>query len=329
MLPIDGSNSRIQQAQDTHLNGEGLESLKAMGRDRDPEALREVAKKFESIFVHQMLKNMRSANEVFSEDNFLHSSETQFHQQMLDQQLSLELTNGRGLGLADAFYRQMMDAYGSYIPEQDSEQQAAANPFAVDFSSRRQKQSIDSLASLENSPVVGGKAGASESPEAFMSALKPYAERAAAELNIKPDVLLAQVALETGWGKHVIHDQKGGNSHNLFNIKADQRWQGERIQVSTLEYRQGVAQQERADFRRYDDYAQSFSDYVEFVKNSPRYQQALEAGADSATYAEELQRAGYATDPDYANKIKQLLNADPVRMALEESSSVASPPNEA
>ncbi len=326
MLPIDSSNSRIQQAQDTHLNGEGLESLKAMGRNRDPEALREVAKKFESIFVHQMLKNMRAANEVFSEDNFLHSSETQFHQQMLDQQLSLELTNGRGLGLADAFYRQMMDAYGSYIPEQDSEQQAVANPFAVDFKYSGQEPNIESAL---NSPVVGGKAGASESPEAFMAALKPYAEKAAAELNVKPDVLLAQVALETGWGKHVIHDQNGGNSHNLFNIKADQRWQGERIQVSTLEYRQGVAQQERADFRRYDDYAQSFSDYVEFVKNSPRYQQALEAGADSATYAEELQRAGYATDPDYANKIKQLLNADPVRMALEESSSVASPPNEA
>lgn len=326
MLPIDSSSSRIQQAQDTHLNGEGLESLKAMGRDRDPEALREVAKKFESIFVHQMLKNMRAANEVFSEDNFLHSSETQFHQQMLDQQLSLELTNGRGLGLADAFYRQMMDAYGSYIPEQDTEQQATANPFAVDVTYSRQQPSLDTEIT---SPVTGGKAGTSESPEAFMAALKPYAEKAAAELNIKPDVLLAQVALETGWGKHVIHDQKGGNSHNLFNIKADQRWQGERIQVSTLEYHQGVAQQERADFRRYDDYAQSFSDYVEFVKTSPRYQQALEAGADSANYAEELQRAGYATDPNYANKIKQLLNADPVRMALEENSSVTMPPNEA
>lgn len=325
MLPIDSSSSRIQQAQDTHLNGEGLESLKAMGRDRDPEALREVAKKFESIFVHQMLKNMRAANEVFSEDNFLHSSETQFHQQMLDQQLSLELTNGRGLGLADAFYRQMMDAYGSHIPEEGAEKNAATNPFAAGFKPNGQESAIEGGV---NPSVIGGKAGASESPEAFMNALKPHAERAAAELDIQPDVLLAQVALETGWGKHVIHAEDGSNSHNLFNIKADQRWQGERIQVSTLEYRQGVAQQERADFRRYDNYAQSFSDYVEFVKTSPRYQQALEAGSDSASYAEELQRAGYATDPDYANKIKQLLNADPVRMALEESLASA-PPNEA
>lgn len=321
MLPIDSSNSRIQQAQDTHLNGEGLESLKAMGRDRDPEALREVARKFESMFVHQMLKNMRAANEVFSEDNFLHSSETQFHQQMLDQQLSLELTNGRGLGLADVFYRQMLDAYGSYLPEQDPEGQAVANPFTVESKISGHKSRYENFESVESSTVVGGKTGASESPEAFMAAVKPYAERAAAELNIKPDVLLAQVALETGWGKHVIHAEDGSNSHNLFNIKADQRWQGERIQVSTLEYRQGVAQQERADFRRYDDYAQSFSDYVKFVKTSPRYRQALEAGTDSAAYAEELQRAGYATDPDYANKIKQLLNAEPVRAALEEFSS--------
>ncbi len=326
MLPIDSSTSRIQQVQDTHLNAEGLESLKAMGRARDPEALREVAKKFESIFVHQMLKNMRAANAVFSEDNFLSSNETQFHQEMLDQQMSLELTNGRGFGLADAFYRQMMEAYGSYLPEQDPEQQTVANPFAVEFKYSGQKPSLEGV---EKSSVIGGKAGASESPEAFMAALKPYAERAAAELNIKPDVLLAQVALETGWGKHVIHAEDGSNSHNLFNIKADQRWQGERIQVSTLEYRQGVAQQERADFRRYDNYAQSFSDYVEFVKTSPRYQQALEAGTDSAAYAQELQNAGYATDPDYANKIKQLLNADPVRMALEENSLAGTQPDEA
>src|SRR5690625_7145913 len=101
--------------QDTHLNSQGMESLRAMGREGDPEALREVARQFEAMFVQQMLKNMRSANEVFGKDNFLNSSETEFHQQMFDQQLSLELTAGRGLGLADALYQHMLQAYGHHL----------------------------------------------------------------------------------------------------------------------------------------------------------------------------------------------------------------------
>jgi flagellar protein FlgJ len=143
--------------------------------------------------------------------------------------------------------------------------------------------------------------------------LKPHAEKAAAELQINPDVLIAQVALETGWGKHVIHDKQGGNSFNLFNIKAGSQWQGDKVNVATLEYRDGIAANEKADFRKYTDYADSFSDYVRLMKNNSRYEQVLQKGGDSAAYAEALQSAGYATDPEYAQKIKRLLNSDVIK----------------
>lgn len=147
--------------------------------------------------------------------------------------------------------------------------------------------------------------------------IKPHAEKAAAELQINPDVLIAQVALETGWGKHVIHDQKGNNSFNLFNIKANTGWEGGKVNIATLEYRDGIAASEKADFRKYNDYSESFSDYVKLMKNNPRYLDALEAGKNSSAYAEALQSAGYATDPLYAKKIKSLLNSDAIRSVSE------------
>src|SRR5690606_1138439 len=364
MLPID-NNSRVSQARDTFLDANSLNGVKAMGRDNDPQALKEIAKKFEAMFVQQMLKNMRAANEVFSEGNYFNSNETQFHQETLDQQMSLELTSGRGLGLADALYAQMQRAYGteptpsstgnpfelnpatpaypiknlsSIVRHQqmlaavsDTPEDEKSNPFDPRLLAATSKNlnalSPDLSESLKNLyaddktsesvSIKGGKTRIADSPTEFVTTLRPYAEKAAAELNVNADVLLAQAALETGWGKHVIHAQNGENSFNLFNIKADSRWQGDKVNVSTLEYRQGVAQQERADFRRYKDYAQSISDYVEFLQTNPRYQQALEVGVDSSAYAEELQRAGYATDPAYADKIKSLLASDPIRSSAE------------
>lgn len=310
-MKLDSSHAQMH-LRDTHLNNQGMESLRAMGRDGDPEALREVARQFESMFVHQMLKNMRSANEVFGKDSFLNSNETEFHQQMFDQQLSLELTAGRGLGLADALYQHMLQAYGHHLNTPDA-QAPDARISAAELPQRSKPFQSDWV----GPGAVGGKTRMADSPQDFVTALQPYAQQAATKLNVNADVLLAQAALETGWGRHVIHTGDGRSSHNLFNIKADQHWDGDRVNVTTLEYRDGLAEQERADFRRYDSYAQSFADYIDFLQNNPRYQRALEVGDDSVAYAEELQKAGYATDPEYATKIKRLLNSDAIRLALD------------
>lgn len=357
MISLD-NKSQLQATQDSFLDNQALNNIKRLGRDDDPQALKEVARKFEAIFVQQMLKTMRSANEVFSEGSYFNSSETQFHQDMLDQQMSLELTSGRGLGLADALYAQMQRAYGNQSPGNQSGAVPASEGYELDpadlpkikkVSDVLQSQQLlgafsaniegegaapaqDINASMlayvqaeramamakravPETTISGQKDGVANSPAEFINTLKPYAEKAARELNVNADVLLAQAALETGWGKHVIHTPSGANSFNLFNIKADRRWQGDSVNVNTLEYRQGVAQQERADFRRYNNYADSFADYVNFLQTNPRYRQALEVGVDSSAYAEALQDAGYATDPAYADKIKSLLASDPIRAA--------------
>jgi flagellar protein FlgJ len=368
MLPID-TGAKVSQMQDSYLDPNSLNSIKAMGRDKDPQALKEVAKKFEAMFMQQMLKTMREANAAFGEGNYFDSQATQFHRDMLDQQMVLNLTSGSGIGLADHFYKQMLQNYGAGMKPESAGGASALHSLqqtdglldqAVEYkktigsaveapnaddldswindfirmSDNSQLQTLFSETDAEEKiqPPIhygvlpmfpnkaqlvhsrgGQKASVSSTQENFVMMLKPHAEKAAAELNINPDVLIAQVALETGWGKHVIHDKQGENSFNLFNIKAGSQWQGDKVNVSTLEYRDGIAANEKADFRKYTNYADSFSDYVQLMKNSSRYEQVLQKGNDSAAYAEALQSAGYATDPEYAQKIKRLLNSDAIK----------------
>lgn len=158
-----------------------------------------------------------------------------------------------------------------------------------------------------------------DTPEQFIAQLWPLAEEAGSRLGVDPKVLLAQAALETGWGRHVIRDAEGKNSHNLFNIKAGSSWQGESMAKRTLEFSGGVAHQEVAPFRAYESYQQSFTDYVDFLQQRPRYAQALASAADSPRYLQELQQAGYATDPDYAVKIQSILEREQFSFAIESS----------
>ena len=139
-------------------------------------------------------------------------------------------------------------------------------------------------------------------PEGFVASIWPHAERAARELGVNPRALVAQAALETGWGRRNIKRANGGNSHNLFGIKAT-GWKGESATAATHEYVDGQRRNETASFRAYGSPAESFGDYVRMLKNSPRYQAALKAGTDVRGFAQGLQRAGYATDPGYAAKI--------------------------
>lgn len=144
------------------------------------------------------------------------------------------------------------------------------------------------------------------SPAEFVSTMLPMAEKAAERLGVDPHYLVAQAALETGWGKSIIKQADGNTSHNLFGIKSHGGWQGESANVVTHEYRNGVKGQERADFRSYASFEQSFDDYVDFLHDNGRYQQALSTTANPDSFFRELQQAGYATDPQYANKVSQI-----------------------
>jgi len=152
-----------------------------------------------------------------------------------------------------------------------------------------------------------------QSADDFITDVWPYALRAADELGVDADVILAQSALETGWGKAVTRHADGSSSYNLFNIKADKRWDGENVIKSTLEYDNGHAKYEKASFRAYDSYAASFDDYVDFLKSNSRYGFALHNQDNDHLFIKNLHKAGYATDPNYADKVIDIMKRETIQ----------------
>jgi len=317
-----------------------VNQLKSGANANSPENVRKVAQQFESLFTNMMIKSMRDANAAFAEGNPLNTPQTKFYQEMYDSQLSVHLSEGRGLGLTDALVRQLspQSAAGS-----EREQGAAPGVDQSALLARRRLQVsadysawADRLAQAEQTqrptsresdswqPLRGIEAlrngrstMAAVSPEAaqrtrfansqeFVETMLPMAEKAAARLGVDPHYLVAQAALETGWGKSVIRQSDGSSSHNLFGIKAHGGWQGDSANVATTEYRDGVRTRERADFRSYASWEQSFEDYVSFLESNGRYSKALSSTANPDTFFRELQNAGYATDPQYARKVSQI-----------------------
>lgn len=304
-------------SKDSATSLRGLENIKELGREDQAAALKKVAKQFESMFISQLMKSMRQSNEAFSDDSFFNSSESRFHQDMYDQQLTLELSEGRGLGLSDQLYQQLLRQYNIEAPESESKQPGNASfelssIQRVMHDNQRPTLAAGRKAFAVEVPVASEVAVTDKAqldvstPESFIQSLKPLAEKYAAQLNLPADVLISQAALETGWGKHVLSDA-AGSSNNLFNIKVKSDWQGDSVSKDTIEYRDGVALKERAQFKRYDSVEQSFEDYVKLIKGSSRYQQALDHKGDANNYLQGIQQAGYATDPNYANKISSIV----------------------
>lgn len=363
---------KVPAVTDVYTDLSGFQSLKGE-QDKDV-ALRKVAQQFESMFVNMMMKSMRSANAVFEENSMFSSQESNFFRDMHDQQLSLTVAHGKGVGIADAMYRQLSRSYGDkdagegkfntpgysiadYQPGQGKrfsmEQQPLdvqqyiqqASPMVMDARLRSANAPSDQQPVLRTSPSQGmsaeglhqqtvtepfaGKKAATsnthssseadarapsnsrvpiaESPLRFIQKLLPYAQKAADKLGVDKHLLVAQSALETGWGRYVLADQKGQPSNNLFNIKAHGD-DPSRVQHATLEFRNGLMCKESAAFRVYDSLEHSFNDYVDFVQGNQRYDAAINAKSEDE-YIRELHQAGYATDPDYAEKVLQVYSA--------------------
>ncbi len=313
--------------QDIYTDLSGLDRLRRQAQ-KDPEkTLKTVAQQFESLFMQMVLKSMRKAS--FNDPNF-NSSQGKFYQDMFDKQLSLNLSQGRGIGLTEMLERQL---HGSlHTPTKNIPIPAQGLP----VNGRKHKLNMpDALVPAHGLPVKDHKRKLSmpvvnrvsvvykkiaarpavekmmpasfSSPQDFVQQLMPLAKKAADRLGVKPEVLLAQAALETGWGRHISRHADGSSSYNLFNIKAGNDWEGDRVGIRTLEYRNGLARHEHAAFRAYHSYADSFADYVNFLKSGPRYQSALEQADNPKTFIRELHGAGYATDPDYANKVINIM----------------------
>ncbi len=273
----------------------GLKKLKLAAKNHSPEALEEVAKQFEAYFLKMMLKQMRDAN---LGDGLFDSDQSRLYQDMMDQQLSLNLSGKRGFGIADSIIRQLEHT----VKQSDKPEGLKPLPDRVNFPRPMLKLSTD----------IQTKESNFHTPKDYINEMRPYAEAAAEKLGIPANVLLAQSALETGWGNKVIQHGNGQSSHNLFGIKADGRWQGQHVNVSSLEYVDGNAKREFSNFRVYESYKQSFDDYVDYIKTNDRYRTALQNNEDGVAYIKALQDAGYATDPQYANKVIDIINREAI-----------------
>ena len=297
----------ISQTPSIGSDGADVSALRRAGKSDSPEALRKAAQQFEGLFMNMVMKSMRDAT---PQDSPFDSQQSRMYTSMLDQKISDKFSE-RGMGLADALMRQLSNnAKGpTLLPDQPSAAAAAATPVKQTGLSATPP---DSATPLEKSSARQFPARPAH-VQAFQDKLAAHANEASQSTGIPAKFMLGQAALETGWGKHEIRGADGTPSHNLFGIKATGHWTGKTVEVATTEYVNGVAQKKMEKFRAYDSYADSFRDYASLLKNNPRYQNVVASGQDATAFAQGLQRAGYATDPNYAAKlgriIKQSLSA--------------------
>ncbi|MCL9783899.1 flagellar assembly peptidoglycan hydrolase FlgJ [Vibrio sp. S4M6] len=286
-----------------------LDKLRQQGvsgdKDSEKAALTAAAKQFEAIFTSMLFKSMRSANAAFESD-MTNSKNGQFYRNMLDEQMASDLSSSGSLGLADMIVAQLSKGQ---IDNQDASNRVS-NFDDVMKKVHQYNQRSDGTAFENNVPlspvsqtdVRDVSPSSFDSPKSFIASMRPYAEKAAQALGVDSSLILAQAALETGWGQKVVQNARG-SSNNLFNIKADKSWQGDKVSTQTLEYQDGMPVIEKAAFRSYDSYQDSFNDYVRFLNNNPRYSATLENQNNSVDFIHGIHQAGYATDPNYADKV--------------------------
>lgn len=255
-------------------DSQALERLRYQARQQPEAALRAAARQFETVFLDMMLKAMREAT---PQDGWFDSEQSKLFTGMLDQQLA-QVLSARGIGLAEVMVRQLMPS---------------APPQGV--------MPAMSDARAGNVPALPSPYRA-ELQQGFVARMRPYAEAASRSTGIPAHLIVAQAALESGWGQREIKLADGRNSHNLFGIKAGADWQGAVAEVTTTEYRGGVAHKRIERFRAYASYAEAFDDYAVLLRSHARYAGVL-GQSRPESFALALQQAGYATDPHYADKL--------------------------
>jgi flagellar protein FlgJ len=289
---------------DTYTDLNGLAALK--NAPRSPEAIRAVSEQVEALFLQMMLKSMRDASAA---DGELDSNETGMYQDMFDKQVALTLSKHQDLGIARLFERQLGGKASSATPGAPA---APATPSNL-------PKGVSTLPGAHAHGRSGDQASdgtTAQHAAQFVSAVLPTIRRVATSLGVNPLGLLAQAALETGWGKRMARTADGSPSLNMFGIKAGEGWGGARAVADTVEFSGGVATQRRTAFRAYGSIEESVSDFANLLTSSPRYREAIAAGANAQAYIHGIAKSGYASDPEYGNKLNQILNSGTLRAAL-------------
>lgn len=253
-------------------------------------ALKEAARQFESLFMRELIKSMREATQ---QSGLLDGPGSQLGTDLLDQQFAVQLSGLPG-GLSEAIERQL----GQQIERSQAAPSGSAPPAAVPAAEGRASSTISRAAA---------SAGGSRQAD-FVSRHSDAAARVAQESGIPAGFMLGKAAHETGWGRSEIRHRDGSTSHNLFGIKATAAWKGKVAEVMTTEYVNGEPRKTVARFRAYDSYEDAFRDYARLISRSTRYQPVMEQLDSVQGFASSVQRAGYATDPQYAVKLTRAIN---------------------
>jgi flagellar protein FlgJ len=269
---------------------------------QDPQGnLKQVAQQVEGMFVQMMLKSMRDA---LPKEGMFSSESTRMYTSMYDQQIAQQLSE-KGLGFADVLVKQMAASTDERATAAEEEVQA---PMRLTPQTAHSYQS-QALAQIVRQAVprpAQAEMALSGNSRDFLAQLSLPAKLASKASGIPHHLILAQAALESGWGQRQIRTEQGTPSFNLFGIKASGDWRGKVTEITTTEFENGESKKVKARFRVYDSYLESLSDYVNLLTRNPRY--TAVANASSAEQgAHALQKAGYATDPDYAKKLTSMI----------------------
>ena len=296
----------ISSAQDLVADARSLSALKAGADKATPDTIRETAKQFESLFMRELLKSMREAT---MKSGMLDNAGSDLGTDLFDQQMSVSMSGQPG-GLSDLIAQQLSRQMGVEMPGSTVGMANSTNLQPVKApDTLTPKSSVGKLTASDMAltPVAPKKAPTSTQAD-FVSKHTDAANKIEKATGIPASFMLGQAGHETGWGKHQIKNKDGSNTFNLFGIKAGSSWTGKVAEITTTEYVNGVAQKKVAKFRAYDSFEDSFKDYARLISDSPRYAKARQQTQSVTAFATGLQKAGYATDPEYAAKLSRAIN---------------------
>lgn len=287
---------------------QSLSKIKSgLNRD-DPKAVRAAAQQFEALMLQMMLKSMRAA---MPQEGLFDSEQTRFYQELLDSQMAQVMASKGGTGLAAILERQLSrrddlppnieEGLPLTPPGRAYPLSPAEKGFSLPGNAPAPAYPLDARPAGQ-APATGGDSAAQQ----FVTGVWPQALAASRQTGLPAHFMVAHAALESGWGRAEPRFPDGRPSHNLFGIKAGSQWAGPVVEASTIEYANGIAERRIERFRAYPSYAAAFDDYARLLATSPRYADAV-ASRDPAGFARNLQRGGYATDPDYAAKLERVI----------------------
>ena len=305
-MTMDPTSGTTDLTQRFALDVQGFDSLRAKVAASPQQGVQMAAKQFDASFITMMLKSMRDAT---PQDGPLDSRDGAQFTSMMDEQMAQQMSN-KGIGVADAMLKQLMNNSGMQTGEAGDGNNAALNALAKAYGNAQANGSLASgVGYSRNSALTPPLHGdGTTHVDAFVDKLAASAQAASETTGVPARFIIGQAALESGWGKREILKANGETSHNVFGIKATKDWTGKTVSTVTTEYRNGRPERVVEKFRAYDSYDEAMADYAQMLKGNPRYAQVLNGSHDAAGFAVGMQRAGYATDPHYAKKLMSIMS---------------------